>query len=164
MADLNNPSAGIDVSLNRKEYRLLVQMIYRSLLINESLVNQDNAKEHEEMCDLAEKIISYAADFDSDDIVARDMLNGTLYPSANFYGKVMDQITEYDEITFWEEITQRLADRDTINEHGMEIIKKLSEEEYLSLVTDRLIWYTEHFKMRGLDDVKVEASAKINKD
>jgi hypothetical protein len=164
MAENKTPSSGIEISVNRKEYRLLVQMLYRSLFINESLVNQNSAKLHEDMSDLAEKLISLAPDFDSEDIVARDVLTGTVYPSADFYSKILDQIAEYDEISFWEELTQRLAERDTIRDAGIETIRGLNEEEYLTLVADRLIWYTEHFKICGLDDIKVLASSKLKND
>lgn len=154
----NNDKASFNtpIHLSRNEYRLLVTMVYQNLFMHESLVNQQSSKLHESMNTLAEKLIRCAPDYNSQDFIAEDVLTNTIHPSSNFYETVLESINQYDEVSFWEELTQRLAERDVVREHGVKALELLDVEEYMTIVSDQLAYYAEHFSINGLDSIEIK--------
>ena len=153
----NNDKASFNppIQLSRNEYRLLVTMMYQNLFMHESMVDQQSSKLHESMNALAEKLIRYAPDFNSQDFIAEDVLTNSIHPSSNFYETVLESISQYDEVSFWEELTQRLAERDVVREHGVELLESLDVDEYMTIISARLVYYAEHFSENGLDSIDI---------
>lgn len=56
--------------------------------------------------------------------------DGKIYPSPEIEeGEPMELVDYYNEDTFWQELVYRFAGRDFINDHGQEVIEKMSLEE-----------------------------------
>ncbi|MCH8523254.1 MAG: hypothetical protein LAT52_01765 [Balneolales bacterium] len=146
----------VPISFNKSEYRVLVHAVYQQLFMLESLVDHQNTKEFENLNSLSSKLIEYAPEFASGDLIARDVIENTIYPNSAFLDLVMQMINEYDEVSFWEELTHRLAERDLLRDYKGKELTKLSEEEYLELLSEKLVYYTKLFGENGLENVELK--------
>lgn len=151
----NLTNSGLPVILTKDEYRLLVKLSFQQLFMMESLVDQQNSKEFERISMLSSKLIKYAPDFASNDLIAHDVVNDMIFPSTSFIDSIMESIAEYDEVSFWEELTHKLAERDMLREHSNEELEEMTEEDYLSKLSEKLVLYTDKLGEDGLDGVVV---------
>uniref|UniRef100_A0A7V3ZVL4 Uncharacterized protein n=1 Tax=candidate division WOR-3 bacterium TaxID=2052148 RepID=A0A7V3ZVL4_UNCW3 len=64
--------------------------------------------------------------------------------------EIVSLIEEYNEITFWDLLITRLAERDMILEYGEEGLKNLSEDEYKKINLEYQKKYYQEFFENGL--------------
>jgi len=72
------------------------------------------------------------------------------YESLKEDDEIISLIEEYNEITFWDLLITRLAERDMILEYGEEGLKNLSEEEYKKINLEYQKKYYQEFFDNGL--------------
>ncbi len=72
------------------------------------------------------------------------------YENFKFDNEIINIIEEYNEITFWDLLITRLAERDMILEYGEEGLKKLSNEEYKKTNLEYQRKYYQEFFENGL--------------
>lgn len=158
MNQSNSPrDGGIPVFLTKSEYRILVQTTYQQLFMLESLVEQHNSKDFEKLNALTSKLLTYANEFASEDLVATDVMNSTVYPNSIFIERVMEAIADYDEVSFWEELTHKLAERDLLRELDASTLDTMPEEDYLEALSEKLVYYTNRFGEEGLENLNLNS-------
>jgi hypothetical protein len=95
-------------------------------------------------------LIEYAAEFDQY-FPTRDFESGT--PIHEF-------IDEYDDETFWDELTRRLAERDLVAQMGgWEKVQRLSTEDRIRKLGQLEEQYAAEFARSGLENLRLEAPA-----
>lgn len=159
MKKTNSTEIG-SLPLGRKEYKLLVTMLYQSLFLNQSIVTQETGPELEAMSDLVRKIISYAEEFGNESLVSKDILTDSVFANTAFTENVIERLSDYDEINFWEELIHRLAERDILHEYGVDIVMDEPSEDILIRFEQKLIEYTSHFEENGLKYISLNRSEK----
>jgi hypothetical protein len=146
---------GLPISFTKQEYRLLVRCVFQQLFMLESMVEEHASKEFEHLNILSSKLLKFAPDFSCSDVVATDVVDDTIHANSTFLDSIMQAISEYDDVSFWEELTHRMSERDLMNDLDSKRLAEISEEEYLQLLTEKLIFYTNHFSNMGLENVKI---------
>lgn len=154
--DTQQNEPGGTIALTREQYRALVHMVLKSTLMQESLADQEPPLEREHMVDLSMHVLKFAGDFNSEDMVATDLESGVVYPAAELYEKVMEDIMDYDEVSFWEEIAHRMSEDEMVREFGTDVLDTISREEYFRLLGDKLAYFTQEFSENGLERVRIQ--------
>ena len=83
---------------------------------------------------------------------------GKHYPS-NFFEETTDvhKLHEvYDEENFWDELAERLGERDFIKKYSREEIKKMSEKNYFEKLYKSIDRYSEEFEKLGLERMVIK--------
>lgn len=155
MSDQLSPSNGIPIHLNRKEYRALIRILFKHVLMFDNLTDQQSSKEFERVNFLAERLLGHVNDFASEDLVAYDVSTGKNFPANTLYRDIMAQINTYDEVTFWEELTQRLSERDLVKDRNFADLNELGIEKHQQMLEERLVYYANHFGEHGVENLFV---------
>ncbi|KPQ00485.1 MAG: hypothetical protein HLUCCA01_01065 [Bacteroidetes bacterium HLUCCA01] len=155
MNDQNHQPSGIPIYLNKKEYRALIRILFKHILMFSNLTDQQTSKEFERINSMAERLLKYANDFASEDLVAHDVSTGTNFPSNELYREIITQINAYDEVNFWEELTQRLSERDLVKGRSFEELNESGMENHRQILEDRLVFYTDHFGEHGVENLYI---------
>ena len=67
-------------------------------------------------------------------------------------------IDDYDNQTFWEELIERLANRDFLAKYGEEAIQKMSFEERFTKFQEFEERYDEEFEDHGIERIVISDS------
>lgn len=83
---------------------------------------------------------------------------GKYYPSREFEedSGVRELIEAYDDYTFWDELAERLADRDLLREYGAEALKAMSRDERFGRYLELRQKYDEKFEKNGFERIVIE--------
>jgi hypothetical protein len=149
------------IDLTTDEYRRLVDVLYLAdWLLTAHKVGDDPRVEayqqlvqklyaHSQEMGLS-YLIEYAAEFDQY-FPTRDFEAGTA---------IHEFIDEYDDETFWDELTRRLAERDLILQlGGVDKVQKLSTEDRIRKLGQFEEYYAAEFARHGLANLRVNPPA-----
>jgi len=143
------------INLTKKEYRLLVETLYLAEWIMHSHEIQSTHKEH---VALKKKIFSHYKEMGAEDIINHEKESDEYYELAKFDEKMHQKfITDYNDKIFWDELLERLAERDVIMEvglekyHSMDLIDK-------GITTDKVkARYAAEFEEHGLKNIIIKS-------
>lgn len=142
------------INFTKKEYRLLVEMLYLSDWMMHAHEAEPSHTEHRE---LQEKIFSHSKEMEAEDIIGYSKeLND--YYETNKLDECMQEkfINSYNDKVFWDELLERLSERDVIREMGYEKYHSLdwiNKGTAIDKVKER---YLAEFKENGLEHIKIE--------
>ena len=134
----------MNIELNEKEYRRLLDMVYIGNWILNSARGDDRFEDYD--C-VEEKIFSLAPSQGMTSLV--QIWQGHIYPSQAFTdGGIHEAIADYEDAVFFDILAEELARRDL----GLED----KDPEDLSELSERMEEYLDEFDRNGLDTVTVE--------
>ena len=139
------------LTLTDEEYsRLMMLSFMGEWMIN--AIRKDPDPEYE---DVASKIYSFARGTPSEDQVVFDSDLGDWVPTEAFEENAQAMIDQYDDTTFWEELTARLTERDLVETHGERAVGGMRpdqrEREISAIAKD----YTREFEEQGLARLRI---------
>jgi hypothetical protein len=144
------------INFTKAEYRLLLDLVSLGtwVLTSHDTEEDQKKKKYEEV---EQKIFSHAKEFGCEKLIKYDEKFGAYFETREFdetekYGF----IEEYNENTFWDELINRLAERDFIKEHGFEEIEKMSFEERIRNNQKHEDKWTDEFEAHGIDRLKID--------
>ncbi len=149
LMDIPLPEKPINLSLQQGELRQLVELAY----LGEWLVNAHHGADHiDESADQRIQQL-FAASHLTD--VGRDPETGEYFLEAEWASRLYDQyILDYDDHVFWDELTERLAQRDLAKERGVSI-DDIDREEDLAALRPLEQRYRDEFERDGIDNLKL---------
>ena len=121
------------INITKKEYRLLLDVLSISDWVMNSHIVGDNPKS-EPYKRLEQKLMSYAKDFGFDNLIMYDKSLEAYFPTIEYEELESDRqfIEEFEEEVFWEELCSRLAQRDLLQEKGIQKVKEMDPIEVLT--------------------------------
>jgi hypothetical protein len=143
------------INFTNREYRALIDMIY---LADWTLHAHKVGEPKDEYSALEQKIFSHAGDFGCDDLIVFDKELKGYFPTRDFEESeaVQAAIDEYNDDTFWDELVDRLAQRDVSVRYSEEQIRSMSVEERVHLFSEAEQPYDDEFSARGIDRLKID--------
>lgn len=127
-----------NLTLNEEDFKTLLKLIYLgNWLANANREEERTIKKFE---DLKNQILLMV---ENKDIKEE-------YENFKFDNEIINIIEEYNEITFWDLLITRLAERDMILEYGEEGLKNLNDEEYKKTNLEYQRKYYQEFFENGL--------------
>ena len=143
------------IFLTKKEYRLLVDILYLSDWMMHSHLSVPD-KKHAGHVALRKKLLSYYKQMDADDLVTYSTEMGEYFETRNHEDKAHAEfIDKYDEEIFWEELMSRLAARDLISSMGVEKYKAMPGLERAAQLETIEQSYAMEFEHYGLERIKI---------
>lgn len=144
------------VNFSKEQFEILIDMVYiGNWVVNgvRSGVKEDEYKD--EYRNLEKYILSLAKDFGFDDLI--DDSDGEIYPSRSLEeGEVRDLIDYYDENVFWEELVNRLAERDFFQVYTNDEIMKMSIEKRIEKDQSHYEKYWQEISDYGITRLKIQ--------
>lgn len=122
------------IQLTKKQYLDLIKLLY----LGNWMANAQRVKPLKKYEDLENHILSFYKDFDMADFVKYDKKYKKFFPLRKLEDEkdVLKLVEEYDENNFWEELINRLTNRDFLRKNTTEEIKKMTVEERFELMDE----------------------------
>lgn len=144
------------INLTKKEYHALLDVLQLADWILQARENEDDerARTHREF---EQKILSLAGEFGCEQLVEKDPVEDRLYvsPAHEKNSPAMDFVDRFEDELFWEELIDRLVQRDLVRQLGEEDYKNLKLEDRLDRETPLVEHYQEHFSVHGLTHLEL---------
>jgi hypothetical protein len=142
------------IKISKNEYRLMLDVFaIAEWVMNSFKVDKDSeAKPYNK---LEQKIMSYAEDFGCGNLVSYDSKLEEFFPTREFeergaYSKFIEQ---FEDDVFWEELGQRLALRDLINDQGLETVRNMDPVSRLKAQDEIADRYHQEFYDNGIENL-----------
>ncbi len=147
----------VNVELNKEQYRQLIKLLYLGQWMSLSFTDSDD----EDVLDLEQYVFSFSSDFDSKDLVEYDEQVQLYFPSEELEEEVFDMIDDYDEFSFWEGMSQRMAKRDLMRIYGDKLFD-LTEDERYEQEQALVDQYLDYFETNGVEEIVLDINkAKV---
>ena len=105
--------------------------------------------------DTASKVYSFAQGTTLEALVGFDGESEAWSPSEAFEDEAHAIIDQYDDKTFWEELTARLTERDLVAARGDRAVRGMRPEQRARAASPIAKAYTKEFEDQGLDRLRV---------
>jgi hypothetical protein len=139
------------IELTNKQYKDLIELLFLgNWLANASRTGAEGDERLEKYEEIQDYILSQAKHFQADDVVKEE--GNDFYTTMDFEKLLMPIVEEYDDYTFWEQISMKLANRDMLREIGP--VSQLKEEhrERMYEIEDQ---YEIEFNKNGLKNLEI---------
>lgn len=143
------------IHFTKKEYRLLLDVLYVAGWVIHSREIEDKP-ETEPYRGLEQKILSVANDYGFEKLINYDSKFEKYSPSVDFEenATVNNFIDKFEVETFWDELCDRLAQRDFLADHDEKTIDEMDEDEFFNKTNEYAVKYHEEFAKNGLNNLK----------
>lgn len=137
----------MELKLNKEQYEKLLELVY----LGNWMVNAYRTDDYlEEYSDVVSNIFSQAEAAGLEGKAVKDETEGKYLPSYDFEESMQDFIGDYDGFCFWEELINRLAERDALKEFGSTPLDKIDLEEFLKKKSAYLRKYEQEVEENGI--------------
>src|SRR6185437_559284 len=145
------------INFTKKEYCLLLDMVYISDWVLNSYIPDAQVDGHLEHQALRKKLLSYHKDMGAEDVVSYDNKYDDYYESREYEKSLHEQfIDPYDEETFWDELADRLALQDFAKEVGDKKLQTMDHMERFTRLNELSEHYAHEFETNGLKHVQIQ--------
>ncbi len=143
------------INFTKKQFETLLKTVYMgSWIANANRTNTQGDEFIVKYKELEKYLLSFAKDFGLEKYV--DNSGGEIYPSIDLEeDEVMDLIDEYDNDTFWEEIINRLVNRDFMREYENNILNKMDVFERIEKEHQFLEKYHDEIDKYGIKRLEI---------
>jgi hypothetical protein len=146
------------INFTKKEYRTLLDIIHIAdwVMHAHDTEGRTDTQEYET---LFQKLFSFAEEMGYDDLIEYAKEDDKYYPNFNFESESLAEnyIQEFENNSFWEELTSRLARRDVLKAKNAESAAELSEEEWFQSVIEAEEKWIKEFDEFDLDRIAVKS-------
>ncbi len=143
----------IELKLTKRQYKALLDLVY----LGDWMVNGIRVEPLAPYEDAAQQVYALADKADCGDLAGYDagLKKHVVFDEAQPGSRLAEFKAAYDEETFWQELVERLSDRDLEREHGADALAKMSKDELVSLqIASEDAWDAE-FRERGIDNLEL---------
>ena len=152
------------IDLTRKEYRDLLDVFsIADWVLNAHKVDADPRTARYK--NLEQKFFALAKQMNYENLVEYALEHSTYFPTREYDETSSAQafIAEYDNDTFWDELTDRLAERDLARQlGGYDRIPALSKEEMFKRLGQLEDYYGDEFARNGLENLQLRDQKWLN--
>ena len=142
----------MNISLTPEQYKTLLVTTY----LGNWMVNAHRIETDRNFDALASHVYSRAESFGLGSLVELDPENGRYYPTSLLEELAAEYLEAYDNEIFWDELINRLAERDLIAKHGQNVIKKMTVEERFAELEEFETRYGEEFEDHGVERLTIK--------
>lgn len=152
---LKNEKEAVKIELTKKEYDTLLEMLYIATWVI-SAHDTEQKPEKRKYDDVEQKIMAQAKDFGMDKEIIYDKKLGKYFTTRDFEEKCHKKfIDEYEDESFWDELVNRLAERDLLDAHTEKQIIKMDVWDRIGKVDNLAEKYLEEFEENGVLNLRI---------
>ncbi|HNT02082.1 MAG TPA: hypothetical protein PLB50_05190 [Candidatus Saccharicenans sp.] len=142
----------MELNLNRGQYEKLLELVYLGNWLINAYRTDDYLEDYAEIVSL---VFSQVEKAGLEDKAVKDELGDRYLPSFDFEESLHDYISEYDSCCFWEELINRLAEREALKEFGSLPLDKIDLNEFLEKKNKYLRVYEQEVEESGLKNFEL---------
>lgn len=144
------------IDITENEYRLLLDVLSIADWVMNSFKTEDDPRT-KPYKDLEQKLMSCAKDFGFGDLIVYDQKLEGYYPTIEYEDAQMETgfIEEFEEDVFWDELCHRLAERDIIEEKGIDEFQNMAPIEKIRVEDQIIEKYDEEFVKNGIKNLRL---------
>lgn len=142
---------GMELELNEQQYEKLLVMIQ----IGEWVINGIREEPLQEFEELSAKLYEGALSADLGHLVEENPSEEGVYPTREMEDWALSYLEEYADFVFWEQLAERLAQRDLIREYDEETIQEMEEELYMDKLEPLYNEYMDEFHEHGIERIEL---------
>ncbi len=140
-------------NISKKEYLLLLDMLYISdwVMHGHDIEHNNNAYKT-----FRKKILSFFKEMGADDRIEYSKEHDDYYELDSFDSDIHAKfIDPYDDQSFWEELIDRLGERDAVARVGIDRFQKMDYLERAQILSESTEVYSNEFNEHGLDHLNI---------
>jgi len=142
----------MELNLSREQYEKLLELVYLGNWLINAYRTDDYLEDYAEIVSL---VFSQVEKAGLEDKAVKDELGDRYLPSFDFEESLHDYISEYDSCCFWEELINRLAEREALKEFGSLPLDKIDLNEFLEKKNKYLRVYEQEVEESGLKNFEL---------
>jgi hypothetical protein len=140
------------IELSEREYGLLLHFVEMADWVLNAYTNKEDT-EFKEYSELEQKIFSHAQECGYGSLIELSAEFQKYLPTRKYEEdwSVMKIVEEFENETFWDELTERLAERDVTRQIGEEHFRRLDPVDRIMKIEAFREKYSEEFTKHGID-------------
>jgi hypothetical protein len=146
----------MQIGFSKGEYRTLLEIIEIAdwVLFAHRTDEPENRKKY---CNFTQKIFSFAEALGFGNLIMYDKEMKRYFPTREHdeNSPVRPFIEEFEEATFWDELVDRLAERDMLHELGEKKLLSMTREQRFRAYFDFEERYQKEFEKHGIEMLEV---------
>jgi len=148
------------IELTKEQFKALLKLVYLGNWLANA--NRDGSPENPRLKEyeaIENYIFSFAKEFGFGEYVDDEEAGKSkFYPTRMFEEEtdIQKLIEEYDEETFWDELIDRLGDRDFFRHYSKDEIKKMTQEERFEKLYEFIDKWADEINERGIERLKID--------
>lgn len=153
----------ISLDLSREEFETLMHTLFVAnwVIFGTESEPTPALDRYEE---LEQKVLSLADDIGLSDQVELVREENKRFPSIALEDELLHRFLDpYNNDVFWNELADRLAERDVLEEYGQDKFDKMHPSSKLEILDDRSDWYYEEFMKAGVDSLRIRPRLEVVK-
>lgn len=140
------------IEFTKDQFLALMKAVYLgNWMANAQLLPDKKRADIEAIEDL---VFSMAKDFGFGRYVENETTDDSRYYPTRYFEEetgVEEIVAEYDEETFWDEITDRLGERDFMQRYGEQTVQRMSRDERFDKISKCIDRWGEEFETNGIE-------------
>lgn len=159
-----NINQQMNINFTKEQFEILLKLVYLGNWVANA--NRDGSRENPYKEEYKEKyeaiedyIFSYAKQFGFDEYVDDEKAEkGKFYPTRMFEEEtdIQKLIEEYDEEIFWDELIDRLGNRDFYRYYSKDEIQKMTQNERFEKVYEFIDKWTNEISENGIERLRIK--------
>lgn len=144
------------IELTKKQFEILLKAIYLGNWMANAYRTEDTRKDYEGIEDF---IFSLAPEFGFAKYMDHQKFDGDRYYPTRYFEEetgVHELHEEYDEENFWDELAERLGERDFFEKYSKDEIEKMTQDERFTKMYECIDAYSEELEKFGLERIGVK--------
>lgn len=144
------------IELSKKRFLALMKAVYLGNWMVNAYRTENMKEDYESIEDF---VFSLAPKFGFDKYVAHEESDGDKYYPTSLFEEETDVHKlhdEYDENTFWDELTGRLGRRDFLEKYSKEEIENMSRDEWFAKLHECIDAVNEELEKHGVERLRIE--------
>ena len=151
----------MQIEFSKEEYRTFLEILEIAdwvLFAHRT----DEPEDRKQYRDFEQKMFSFAKELGFGNLVMYDDEMGKYFPTREHdeNSPVRSFIEEFEEETFWDELVDRLADRDMLEELGEKKFLSMTREQRFMAHFDFEQKYQEEFEKHGIERLRIKEAKR----
>lgn len=145
------------LDFTKKQYETLIwalQITGSIYGVMGDMVDKKYKKKSNKLDELEDHVLGIAKEMGLEDIL--DEFQGKRVVDEEYLNKVLDDLNEYEEYSFWDNLARKLAERDLLRKLGREKVRSMDTIEYIDAEYPVEDEYHREFETHGLERVKID--------
>lgn len=144
------------INFTKAEYKALIELLYMGdWMANAFTINSDD--EPKEYTDLIQKVYSYAKQMGYEDDMEYAKEYDQYFPTAKFELKsaAIEHIEKYDNESFWQNLIDRMSERDICKQYKVEALHELPSDERFKALDEVEPEWAKEFAKHGINRLNI---------
>jgi hypothetical protein len=145
----------LELKLTNEQYLTLLKTVTLSTWVT-SIIAENEELDVSEFEELEQHIYSQFKNFEAASSIFYDSETESYFATQEIEDSIQPILEIYEEYSFWDELTHRLARRDFIQIEGEESILNMDPLDRMEREEEYLIKYSEEFSLNGLNRLNIQ--------